>query len=227
MKTPLECFSIPSSLIDLKDGWSFSTSRLNSISVSPNNPRYKMYDNFIVIGKSNVDSDEYDTICFCCRNVKTVKIPKFINHIDSCSFNHCEQLRSVEIPFDSQLQTIGFHSFSRSAIEKISFPPHLTKIGQSSFECCEKLRIVDIPQNSELQKIDNCSFNGCPIKSFSFTSQIKGDANYLFEYCKQLQIIEFDEISNVKLYILDSIKRCDPLLMTPAKIKKYFSEKFI
>ena len=55
----IERFTIPSSLTDLKEGWCDCVSYLNQVNVSPNNPRYKKYDDKMIIGKHNEQDAEY------------------------------------------------------------------------------------------------------------------------------------------------------------------------
>ena len=78
--------TIPSSLTELKDGWCSNTSNLNKIEISPNNPRYQLYDNKFIIGKKLTENENFDVLVFCIRNIKSVKIPKFIEIIGPFDF---------------------------------------------------------------------------------------------------------------------------------------------
>lgn len=70
--TNIERFTIPSSVVDLQDEWCSCTKLLTQVDVSPNNPRYKKYDEIFIIGKSLIESD----ICFLftkCQNRQNSK----------------------------------------------------------------------------------------------------------------------------------------------------------
>ena len=70
----VECLTIPSNLTDLQDGWCLETDKLTKIFVSKNNPRYSLYEDKIIIGKSTIENDVYDVLVFSVRNIEKVKI---------------------------------------------------------------------------------------------------------------------------------------------------------
>lgn len=49
--TSIENFTIPPSLVDLRNGWFCGLRLLKSIDASSENPRYKINDNKFIIGK--------------------------------------------------------------------------------------------------------------------------------------------------------------------------------
>lgn len=51
-KTSIESLTIPHSLIELKEGFCVLTKNLISIKVCQNNPRYSVYEDKLIIGKS-------------------------------------------------------------------------------------------------------------------------------------------------------------------------------
>lgn len=172
------CFSaiasitIPPSLIELEEGWCSSTQSLTNISVMKNNPRYLNYDGKYIIGKSSIEHENFDVLIFCNRDVKTAKIPNFIEIIGPYAFEQCFDLQKVEIPNDSKLRKICKNSFSFSSIEQIFIPPHITFIGERAFFSCFQLRQVEILENSELQIIDKEAFNKTSIESITIPSNL-------------------------------------------------------
>ena len=52
----------------------------------------------MIIGKSTLEQEHYDVLVFCIRNIENIKIPDFIEIIDSYSFQECHKLQSVEFP---------------------------------------------------------------------------------------------------------------------------------
>lgn len=103
---------IPSELVDLREGWCDTTKCLTKISVSSKNTRYCSFDDKMIIGKSSIEQSNYDCLVFCVRDIKQIKIPNFIEHICTFSFNKCKKLEIVEFSDDSKLQTIDKDAFS-------------------------------------------------------------------------------------------------------------------
>lgn len=105
--TNIESLSIPSNLIEFKDGWCFGLTKLKKIEISSDNQRYKVYEDKFIIEKSSIE--HYDCLVF--RDIKTAMIPYFIEHIYSFAFEECLSLVKLEIPVDSRLQTIESFEF--------------------------------------------------------------------------------------------------------------------
>lgn len=57
------------------------TPKLNKIDVDPENPGFKNYDVNLIICKSDLESDHYDVLIFCTRNVHKIIVPSFIKQI--------------------------------------------------------------------------------------------------------------------------------------------------
>lgn len=60
--TLIKRITIPSTVCELKKNWCLNTPYLENVIIMPNNKRYANYNENIVIGKSDVDSDEFDTL---------------------------------------------------------------------------------------------------------------------------------------------------------------------
>ena len=63
--TKIDRITIPSELIELKEGWCSGTLVLTKIAVSSTNPRYRCYENKMIIGKSNINQNNYDCLVLC------------------------------------------------------------------------------------------------------------------------------------------------------------------
>ena len=150
----IECFTIPASLIELKDEWCIDTNKLTKIDVDPNNPRYSILDDKMVIGKSLIDQDNYDVLVFVVRNIKAIKIPSFIKCIGPSSLDSCYQLQRIEFDMDSELKIIEEHAFNASSIICIVIPPKVSEIKQSAFSFCKKLQIIEMNEILKLEFID-------------------------------------------------------------------------
>lgn len=195
----IESFTIPESLTDLQNGWCIMTPKLTEICVSPKNPRYITYDDGkILIGKSSFESENYDNLVFCVRNIKYAKIPSFIEHICDYAFENCDQLQKIIIPSDSVLQTIGKNAFSNSSIESFKIPFSLKIIKEYAFSECHKLRNIENTMNSELQIIEERAFANTLIENFTISSHLTKICGYSFINCKQLKKIEVAQNSELK-----------------------------
>ena len=75
------------------------------------------------------------------------------------AFFNCKNLRKVEIPTNSNLQTIEEDAFLSSKIEDIFIPRNVTKICKGAFSFCYELQIVEISENCELPSLSKELFN--------------------------------------------------------------------
>ena len=132
--TNIESFSIPSNLIEFKDGWCFGLTKLKEIEISPDNQRYKVYEDKLIIEKSSIEHENYDCLVF--RDIKTAMIPNFIEHIYSFAFEECFDLKTIEIPADSKLKTIDDFAFNNASIERVVIPSQVEQIGEGAFHSC-------------------------------------------------------------------------------------------
>lgn len=86
-ETLIQSILFPSNLVELEIDWMSGMKKLNSIQISKRNPRFAIYDKKFVVGKSNIESNEYDLLIFAKRSMKFVTIPQFIKMIGPNSFN--------------------------------------------------------------------------------------------------------------------------------------------
>lgn len=126
--SPIKSISIPSSVEELKEGWCYGTWLLDDVKIMPNNKFFTNYDQNLVIGKSDINNNVYDILVFAPRNITELKIPSFIQKIDS-------------------------FAFSFSTLKKIGFSQKVKIIKKGAFSNCNDLQKVFIPENSELEKI--------------------------------------------------------------------------
>ncbi|KAK8887620.1 hypothetical protein M9Y10_038672 [Tritrichomonas musculus] len=90
---------------------------------------------FFIIGKSNVDSNEFDTLVFVNRKIKGVTIPQFLKMSGHCALNK---------------------SLNNSRLT----PPQVERICENTFLHCIHLRQIDFTT----QKSDQFSFSSTSIK---------------------------------------------------------------
>lgn len=68
---------LPRNVQQLEDQWCSGTSKLKAIKISPNNKYLKMIDDKILVGKSNLESDNFDILYFAIRSIDKVFIQNF------------------------------------------------------------------------------------------------------------------------------------------------------
>ena len=88
-------------------------------------------------------------------------IPRSVTKICKRAFSYCTYLKKVEIPTNSNLQTIEELTFFYSNIDEIFIPRSVTKICDDAVSYCHELQIIEISEESQLQSISKSSFNYC------------------------------------------------------------------
>lgn len=129
MARELQSITIPSSVIELKNGWCDGTSDLKHVEVEPGNLRYLSVDCKYIIEKS----EDYDTLIIWKRDVVEVDIP-------------------------NSIKVIGPYSLNFSNLERITIPASVTRIYKNAFDYYNYLVRVEFDPNSRLQKYRRKSF---------------------------------------------------------------------
>jgi hypothetical protein len=123
---------------------------------------------------------------FCkCSSLRRIKLTG-VRVIERCAFECCRALEDVE--FGDELDTIGFNSFSYTAIRNIKLSK-VRSIGKWAFWGCEQL--TDVELSEDLERIEGRVFVGCsrlrriaiPLKN----NLIGGDA---FRECGDISTVD-------------------------------------
>lgn len=171
--TKIQSISIPSDIKQLQDFWCQNTPLLTNITIFEKAEKNVIkYDDFI-LGKSNLESDDYDVLLFAPRNIKIANIPPFIKKIGPASFHKCSQLEQVNFTRDSKLQLICNHAFASSSIKSIIIPSQVYKLEKKSFSNCYFLEEVDFAENSELRSFGDRCFNLSSLKKIRIPSKVE------------------------------------------------------
>ncbi|KAK8899104.1 hypothetical protein M9Y10_001405 [Tritrichomonas musculus] len=236
--------SIPSSLIELKEGWCIGMDTLTQISVDKNNPKYSTYDSKFIIGKSSIDQENYDLLVFARRDIKNITIPSFIETILPYSFGQCGSLREIKIPNDSSLKTIEKHAFHDSAIEIIIIDSNEIELKEMCFSGANKLKKVIFNQknprysiyddkyiieksSNEQEIYDILLFAFNDFEAAIIPDFIRRIASYSFYKHEKLKKIEFSDNSNIESigeYAFDSTSIEN--LSIPAQIEQIGASAF-
>lgn len=166
--------------------------------------------------KSDTNSNNYDTIVFANRNIKRANIPKTIKHIDSCAFENCEKLKSIEFSEDSELLTIGSNAFSNTSIKSLFIPANVKELKDGWNNKTLKLKSVTIsPHNKHIkflddehqiiatksdintENFDKIIYGQKDIKSVKIPNSSKHIASYPFYNCFLLEKVDISEDSEL------------------------------
>lgn len=109
----IENFTIPMNVERLEEGWNDGEIRLKSVFISEENHNFSFLDedNKIIVGKTNVNIENFDVIVYAYPYVQKVIIPSTIKYIGPFVFSRCRNLYSVEFTEDSKIETIGLNAF--------------------------------------------------------------------------------------------------------------------
>lgn len=148
----VEFLSIPSKVVELKEGWCHRTPRLNKVDISPLNENfaYLDHDQKMIVGKSRTNDGCFDILIFACRDMIRVIIPAYVRRISAFAFASCKRLKTVGLSEDSELFSIGEKAFANSSLESIFIPAFVSIIEKCTFLGCENLRTVKFSINSQL-----------------------------------------------------------------------------
>lgn len=92
-----------------------------------------MYEDKCILGKTIKNGNLFNSILFAQPDIEFASIPSFISHLSHYAFYKCENLKKIEFPLNSKLETIEKNAFGHLLIEKVSFPLSVIKIGENAF----------------------------------------------------------------------------------------------
>lgn len=203
-KSSIESLSIPSSVVELEDYWCHDVVNLTNIEIIENGEKNVSLcnNNRYLIGKSNLNKNEFDVLLFAVRDITTAIISGNITTINSHAFDNCKNLKRVEITIDSKLKKIGKYAFSKTGIESFTISPHITQIEEGAFHSCSCLKTVKFHKDSKIRQISSHMFTYSSIESILIPSTINYIRDDAFFNCKNLKTIEFEQ--NSQLHIIGS-----------------------
>lgn len=181
----LASINFPSKLEQLESNWASHLEYLVDISISAENKHFSYLGDKMIVGKSNPNIDCYDTIVFALRDIENAVIPSHIKTIKPYTFEYCQELISVELSENSELEIIDDFAFMLSSIEKIKIPKSLKYIGDNSFRSTS-LETIEFPENSELISIGKKAFATTDIKKFVFPNNDMVISSDLFDKCENI-----------------------------------------
>ena len=113
---------------------------------------------------------------------------KYFTNIDSCNFEHCNNLFEIEIPLG--LIKINDNAFQGcSSLSYILIPNSVTNIGKQAFQSCSTLSSINIPNN--VTSIEENAFSGCSsLISIDIPNRVTNIGENAFSGCSSLISID-------------------------------------
>lgn len=199
----IKFLSIPSSIEKLDDLWIEDSPKKFKIQILQNNVfNLFLYENYLLLGKTNILNNAFDVLLFLQRNIEYVVIPSFITKISSYAFKNCHKLKNIEFLPYSQLISIESEAFANSLLEQITIPSRTKRIGYLSFYNCKHLKRIIFEKESELESIGKRAFDSSSIESISIPSSVVLIDLLAFQGCKNLKKLDFS--SNLKSITISS-----------------------
>ena len=149
----------PPKLKYLKNRWCQFLYDLTDIEISPKNQFYIYFEHKYLLGKSQENSDKFDSLYFIRRDIENAVVPSQVKTVKYLAFNDLKKLKTVIFPSDSELECIESWAFNKSAIEKLEISSKSVRICSYCFNCCAKLSVVSFP-NAESITFDSMSIKG-------------------------------------------------------------------
>lgn len=118
-----------------------------------------------------------------------VILPKGMTKINKGLFAGCTKLKTVTLPTDGQLTTIGDHAFYDCVeLENIVIPNSVTSLSNGVFRNCRSLKSVKLPIH--LTALPNNLFAGCEsLESIDIPASVVGFGSCTFTGCSGLKTI--------------------------------------
>ena len=247
--SPAVNISLPTGIEIFEDGW-IQNSLINIVALIPSKKQNIInYEDTFILGKSDLNKDEYDVIILAITKKETVAIPPFIKKISSNAFSdncyvkkviisphvkeigsdaffQCEELQVVEFQQNSELQIIGKNAFIRTNINRVFIPPSVIEIGESAFYECDNLQLVEIPYNSQLQIIGKESFSGSQIRRIFIPQHVKVICEEVFAI-HELEVVVFHPLSELQVICRGAFARTSiKSILIPPHVQKIGTHAF-
>ena len=119
-----------------------------------------------------------------CTSLSAIEIPSGVKLLDSSCFSGCRALRDVDLP--SGMESIGSAAFENCiAIESILLPPTLKTINANAFANCSGLKSIVVPDS--VTSLGYGVFSGCKaLESAILPSELPTISYGLFMDCSSL-----------------------------------------
>ncbi len=183
---------------DQLDGSFFGTKSLKTITVSQENPNYKIIANVLFNGEGTKLIAIPLGRTFDNDTVKKYRVPTGVKEIADSAFFGSD---FKEIDFPSSVRTIGDYAFSNSALKRLELPSSVESIGENAFADCTSLESADV---GGAVKIGKFGFSrDSALKTVNLhpeLNKLKEIGAYAFEYSGLEKAMTPDSLATIGQY---------------------------
>ena len=199
----LESITIPQSVKSIEtsdedEDIFLNCSSLMEIIVDGNNTEYCSIDGLLY------SKGSYKTLYVCPKGIEgNVTVAEGTYEIDSCAFENCNKLNSIELPSNS-LEAIGSRAFSGcSHLSSINMPADIKIIGRNAFYGCKSLKSIELPEG--VRMIRSGAFQDCTQLGSIYIPEGAGSiADDIFDGCGDELCIVCIEGSTAHTYAVEN-----------------------
>ena len=138
-------------------------------------------------------------------DIRTVVIGSEVTKIGSYAFAGCKNLKTVNLPENGKLETIGFSAFGNRnvsdgkapIITEITIPASVKEIDGHAFEGCENLGTVTFASDSQLETISGSAFQGTALTKITIPASVNFFDGEAFQDCVKLEEVTFEAPSGL------------------------------
>ena len=171
--------SIPASVSDFSNSYTFLCKSLEKIIVDSNNPILSTDSYGVLYNKDKTRLYQYPT----ARTATSFTVPSTVKRVDG--FTCCTNLKSITLP--SSIETIEQNAFSGSGLESVTIPSSVTYLGEVAFSGCKYLKTLIC--NSK--HLGYRTFSGCSaLTSVTLNYNYTSIPNETFYGCSSLTTIK-------------------------------------
>lgn len=199
-KSTLANLELPKTIDLLEDGWCKETLDLVNLAVAPNNPRYFLFDNQLLLGdyshcwyETEGDENPGFLLIFANRNIEKALIPYSVRHVGYAAFEACRKLSSVLFLRDGEklpmARTFRYNSFAMcNMLSYATIPNNLQVVGRGAFVKCSNIKsMIYLSEKPVLKEIQDFAFAFCSnLQSVSIPDSVRIIQRNAFYDCRQL-----------------------------------------
>lgn len=159
--------------------------------------------------------DELEGVLECglnnCSALKSIKLSQNFKTLEKDAFRGCAKLESIEIPSNSQIETIPESAFADcTSLVSISLSRSIKTIESNAFRGCMKLGVVNIPNDSRLESMPESTFADCKsLTSINLPQNLKRIEKDAFKNCCSLSTINLPQ--SLKIIESNAFRGCSNL----------------
>ena len=117
-----------------------------------------------------------------CSKIERIQFNSKLDTISDSCFRDCENLESVDIPYN--IQVVGSSAFYNSGLTTVTFNEGLRKIGENSFRLCHLNGTISFPDS--LTEISSSAFKDQEMEGITFGSNLETLGDSVFEGCTKI-----------------------------------------